>query len=723
MAQPTPSRREVVYSSTIEIRQPNTSGNPYNYLSLNVRATNISNWSLISGTRISPSDVGKYIFFTTSTNSVIGRIEDYTTKSSAYNLIFSVVYTANNTGVSGNVVGSRFAISDDTSYPPWGMSIQVPVPVPSTQPSPAPITRPVPPPAPITGPVPPPVTRREVFYSSSITSRIPGPSWENPYTFVTLNVPTAKLKEWWGGANRISTSDIGSFIFFMTSGSLIIGRIESFDEETYGLPITVLRNSGNIPISTTGGFTVTNSQFGISTDMNFPTWGYPWPWPSSGNFVTIGPVGSLLLRLDSAVGSFTIRHNANRQRGNYLPGAATGKFLYFLLNNTLRECEITSIPTTSNDTLISFTDGKDLSFFVEDVDFAFSPSQIGISSIRITNFYAFETQFTSSPAPGTGNSPSPVCTPLTNVEPTSALYYWRDYVNNEYGYKIIPDTTDGCRRAVRIGINTTPTPSIETLLESTTDRSNFTYLTCESIQFKIISYGTTYIYAYAVNPSISISNQINTFSPIEMYGYTQPISGFQPGPGMVQPAPNSASPSSSTGAPFASPTSSTGPSMTPTSSTGPAMTPTSSTGPTMAPTSSTGPAMTPTSSTGPTMAPTFASPSSTGAAPFASPSSTGPTMAPAAPNGPSIAPAVPFRETRITPVATFKNIDGKSIIVKNVYKPDGTGYRHVTTFDGSSSKGPFFNYTVQDQKIYITYRSNGKRLVSSKQPEIGSEPV
>jgi hypothetical protein len=98
-------------------------------------------------------------------------------------------------------------------------------------------------------------------------------------------------------------------------------------------------------------------------------------------------------------------------------------------------------------------------------------------------------------------------------------------------------------------------------------------------------------------------------------------------------------------------------------------------------------------------------------------------MAPAAPNGPSIAPAVPFRETRITPVATFKNIDGKSIIVKNVYKPDGTGYRHVTTFDGSSSKGPFFNYTVQDQKIYITYRSNGKRLVSSKQPEIGSEPV
>jgi hypothetical protein len=89
----------------------------------------------------------------------------------------------------------------------------------------------------------------------------------------------------------------------------------------------------------------------------------------------------------------------------------------------------------------------------------------------------------------------------------------------------------------------------------------------------------------------------------------------------------------------------------------------------------------------------------------------------------ALAPSAPFTENRVTSVITFKNSDGASINVRNVFKPDGTGYRYIDTPNGTKSKGPFFTYTVQGQKIYITYTGNDKRVVSTREPVVGSEPV
>ena len=91
---------------------------------------------------------------------------------------------------------------------------------------------------------------------------------------------------------------------------------------------------------------------------------------------------------------------------------------------------------------------------------------------------------------------------------------------------------------------------------------------------------------------------------------------------------------------------------------------------------------------------------------------------------PSVPPSAPFRQTMVTPVVTFKRSGDRSISVKYIYKSDGTGYRHVSNQDGSySEKGPFFTYTAQGQKIFITYTGNAIRTVSEVQPAAGSEPV
>ena len=91
---------------------------------------------------------------------------------------------------------------------------------------------------------------------------------------------------------------------------------------------------------------------------------------------------------------------------------------------------------------------------------------------------------------------------------------------------------------------------------------------------------------------------------------------------------------------------------------------------------------------------------------------------------PSVPPSAPFSQTMVTPVVTFKRSGDRSISVKHIYKSDGTGYRHVSNQDGSySSKGPFFTYTAQGQKIFITYTGNAVRTVSEVQPTAGSEPV
>jgi hypothetical protein len=770
-------------------------------------------WQIPSGTRISTSDIGRYIFFVVSGSFIVGIIETHANIDTS--LPINVIYNSENIDLNTGpltVEGFTFGISTDQTYPAYGY----PSPSPSTQtlvavPTQLTIEIPVPVigttynlksqlgwaniptanwgfsittadigktihiltttgykivatidsfttasleiplnikkqniPTPLFTdrykisqifissyknytidlfPTPVQITRREVTYSS-------GPTCTRTTNGVIISISSSPPAP--GSGAIISLSDIGSFIFFFTNNNLIVGRIGQFPAFSIIFKVEILHNEVMLPSSVNAAVPIDGLTFGISTDMNFPSYGFTMPPPPTTVPAPIGAPGPAPRGPTPApIGSPSPAPRAPPPAPLGSPGPAPRGptpapipiWLEITFPNTLQVVVYTeragsevyyeyslqyspdwqfrfwgvtnlSVSDTGK-TVHILTDTGDkvvatlgtIDDMSKKIELNFKRTTIPnppegsttrhkISRILISSLTDFSIDLFLSLVPPPGQRVPPPCPAhsLTNNQNIDDMQEVQIFTFGGIGFRIEPD---GNCYQVRIGPDNPTSVMVSEWTNNDPNLRTYTHVEAAGILFEIINWGTHYLTAYTNSP-VPITTMVRT-AEIYMYRPAPP-----PPPGMVPPAPFGGG-------------------------------------------------------TPPGMVPPAPVPGMVPPAPFG-PSSLPPGMVPPAPFGgtplvrvppppsqivaPSVPPSAPFRQTMVTPVITFTRSGDRSISVKYIYKSDGTGYRHVSNQDGSySEKGPFFTYTAQGQKIFITYTGNAIRTVSEVQPAAGSEPV
>jgi hypothetical protein len=498
------------------------------------------------------------------------------------------------------------------------------------------------------------------------------------------------------GALGITTSDTNSFVYFYENNVLRIGQVTSVGSvDVYVTPVDGLAappNPGSIiplPVAITPTRLTSTIFFDIEFRKLSPTTvpapiRVPGPTPvRSPAPIRVPPPIPIWLDITFSgildVVVFTERAGSNEYYYYSLQYSPNLQFRFWDVNNLSmsdRGKTVHILTTTGYKVVATLGTIEDSS---KKIDLNFKRTTVPnppegvttrhrISRILISSLTNFDIDLFLSLVPPPGQLVPPPCPAhsLTNTQNIDDLQEVQIFTYGNIGFRIEPD--GNCYQvhivpdnptSVMVSVWTNSDPNIDT----------YTHVEANGILFEIRSWGTHKLTAYTVSP-VPITAMVRA---AEIYIYRPaPFGGGTP-PGMVTPAPfgGGTPPGMVTPAPFGG-------------GTPPGM-------------------VTP-------------APFGGGTPPVPPPPSQIVT--------PSVPPSAPFSQTMVTPVVTFKRSGDRSISVKHIYKSDGTGYRHVSNQDGSySSKGPFFTYTAQGQKIFITYTGNAVRTVSEVQPTAGSEPV
>ena len=378
-----PVRRAVIYTNVMNVWQAGSnnlnlsasSGSPFNTL------------TVISGTSISTSDIGSYIFFRVGVVEVVCKIRSFRTTTGVESLGALILYKSElipfQTSTPVPVQGSVFGISTDINFPDFEFTF--------------------------------PATQREVVYTLDrrVESRPPG-STGNPNTFISLNRGTSTLTTWsLTSGTRISTSDIGLYIFFTVNGNWIIARIEG--TTNLAVLISIVSTSGNIDLMTTAVSQIDNNAFLISTDTNFdfPMWGIPLTWPSAGSKRLISGTTTTWTSSRTAVSGTAFDFGTSVALG--ITGSDTNSFVYFYENNVLRIGQVTSVGSVA--VYVTPADGL-----------AAPPTNPGstirlpvaITPTRLTSTIFFDIEFRKlSTTPGPAPRAPPTTVPAPRASPTT----------------------------------------------------------------------------------------------------------------------------------------------------------------------------------------------------------------------------------------------------------------------------------------------------------------